>query len=99
MFLKSAKDLVNEPRLEGELAIKGGIFTVVNQKKHSINNIHVWTSAFMIYASVMLEKFPNNGQEYNLGTICAGHLIGGNVLLVEIANTCINVQNVMGATL
>jgi hypothetical protein len=34
MFLKSAKDLVNEPSLEGELAIKGRIFTVVNQKKH-----------------------------------------------------------------
>ena len=64
LFLKSAKDLVNDPSLEGELAIKGGIFTVVNKKKHSINNIHVWTSAFMIYASVMLEKFPNNGQEY-----------------------------------
>ena len=26
--------------------------------------------------------------EDNLGTICAGHLIGGNVLLVGIANTC-----------
>jgi hypothetical protein len=37
--------------------------------------------------------------EDNLGTICAGHLIDGNVLLVGIANTCINVQNVIGATL
>jgi hypothetical protein len=64
LFLKSAKDLVNEPSLEGELAIKGRIFTVVNQKKNSINNIRVWTSTFMIYASVMLEKFTNNGQEY-----------------------------------
>ena len=54
----------------------------------------------MIYASVMLEKFPNNDQEYKLGTICAGHLIGQNVLLlVGIANTCIHVQNVMGATI
>ena len=41
LFLKSAKDLVNEPSLEGELAIKGRTFTVVNQKKHYINNIHV----------------------------------------------------------
>jgi hypothetical protein len=41
-----------------------GIFTVVNQKKNYINNIQVWPSAFIIYASVMLEKFPNNGQEY-----------------------------------
>jgi hypothetical protein len=40
LFLKSAKDLVNETRLEGELAIKGRIFIVVNQKKHYINNIH-----------------------------------------------------------
>jgi hypothetical protein len=41
-----------------------GIFTVVNQKKNYINNIQVWPSVFIIYASVMLEKFPNNGQEY-----------------------------------
>jgi hypothetical protein len=41
-----------------------GIFTVVNQKKNYINNIHVWPSAFIKYASVMLENFPNNGQEY-----------------------------------
>ena len=41
LFLKSAKDLVNESSLEGELTIKGGIITVVNQKKYYINNIHV----------------------------------------------------------
>jgi hypothetical protein len=57
LFLKSAKNLVNDPSLEGELAIKGGIFTVVNKKKHSINNIHVWTSAFMIYARDHLQGF------------------------------------------
>jgi len=34
LFLKSTKDLVNEPSLEGELAIKGEIFTVVDKKKY-----------------------------------------------------------------
>ena len=44
--------------------IKGGQLTVVQQKKSPINNIHVWTSAFIIYMGVMLEKWPNKGHEY-----------------------------------
>jgi hypothetical protein len=41
----------------------GGQLTVT-QPKIAISNIHVWTSAFMIFMGVMLEKWPNKGQEY-----------------------------------
>jgi hypothetical protein len=58
LFLKFAKDLVNEPSLKDELAIKGGIFTVVNQKKHYINNIHDGDWPTCRRPSNELTKFP-----------------------------------------
>jgi hypothetical protein len=45
----------------GNLAVKEGILSVVHNKSSPIRNIHVWTSAFMVYASVMLEKWPKKG--------------------------------------
>ena len=63
ILLKSAKDLVSDWQLNGDLVIKGGQLTVVKQKHNSITNIHVWTSAFMVFMGVMLEKWPNKGQE------------------------------------
>ncbi|CAG2231803.1 unnamed protein product [Mytilus edulis] len=64
VLLKSTRDLVNEQNLEGELVVKGGVLSLVNQKKSPIKSIYVWTSAFMIYGSVMLEKWPNKGLEF-----------------------------------
>ncbi|XP_052076053.1 uncharacterized protein LOC127714117 [Mytilus californianus] len=64
ILLKSTRDLVNEQNLEGELVVKGGVLSLVNQKRSPIKSIHVWTSAFMIYGSVMLEKWPNKGLEF-----------------------------------
>jgi hypothetical protein len=64
LLLKSAKELVYDPQFNGELAVKEGQLTVVQQKPFSIKNIHAWTSAFMIYMGIMLEKWPNKGQEY-----------------------------------
>jgi hypothetical protein len=64
LLLKSVKELVSDPQYSGELMIKGGQLTVVQQKQSPINNIHVWTSAFIIYMGVMLEKWPNKGHEY-----------------------------------
>jgi hypothetical protein len=44
---------------------EGGVdTTVVNKSTQPIKNIHVWSSAFMIYASLMFEKFPNKGLEF-----------------------------------
>jgi hypothetical protein len=56
LLLKSAKELVYDPQFNGELAVKGGQLTVVQQNPFSIKNIHAWTSAFMIYMGIMLEK-------------------------------------------
>jgi hypothetical protein len=40
------------------------ILSVVDEKNSSIRNIHAWTSAFMVYASAMLEKWPTKGLEF-----------------------------------
>ena len=66
LLLKSARELVNEPNLEGDLAIKGGVLAVVSKQINTIRNIQTWTSAFMVYASLMLEKWPNKGMEFFL---------------------------------
>jgi hypothetical protein len=47
-----------------DLSIQGGQLIVTQPKIAAISNIHVWTSAFMIFMGVMLEKWPNKGQEY-----------------------------------
>jgi hypothetical protein len=56
LMLKSNQILLNELSTVGNLAVKEGILSVVHKKSSPIRNIHVWTSAFMVYASVMLEK-------------------------------------------
>ena len=61
LLLKSAWELVNESSLESDLAIKGGVLAVLSKMINTIRNIQTWTSAFMVYASFMLEKLPNKG--------------------------------------
>ena len=63
VLLKSNRDLVNESNLDGELSVKGGVLSIVNKKSTPIKSIHTWTSAFMIYASIMLEKWSSKGLE------------------------------------
>jgi hypothetical protein len=63
LLLKSAKDLFSESHLTGNLQINGGQISVVQQKQILITNIHVWTSAFMVFMDVLLQKWPNHGQE------------------------------------
>jgi hypothetical protein len=46
LMLKSGKDLVYDSQFNGELAVKGGQLTVLQQKHNQIKNIHTWTSAF-----------------------------------------------------
>ena len=61
---KSARELATDSKLSGGLSIKGGQLTVTQPKIVAISNIHVWTSAFMIFMGVMLEKWSNKGHEY-----------------------------------
>jgi hypothetical protein len=64
LMLKSGKDLVYDSQLNGELAVKGGQLTVLQQKHNQIKNIHTWTSAFINFMSIMLEKWPGKAQVY-----------------------------------
>jgi len=60
LLLKSAKDLFSESHLTGNLQINGGQISVVQQKQSLITNIHVWTSAFMVFMDVLLQKWPKS---------------------------------------
>ncbi|VDI17586.1 Hypothetical predicted protein [Mytilus galloprovincialis] len=64
LLLKSAADLGSDSTLDGDFVLKGGALTVVNKKPDSLNNIEIWTSAFMIYMAILLEKWPMKAQEY-----------------------------------
>jgi hypothetical protein len=59
LLLNSARDLADESHLEGDLTVRGGVLSVIKPQKSQFKSIHVWTSAFMIYASIILEKWPN----------------------------------------
>lgn len=63
-LLKSSKDLANDSQYNGDLVVKGGQLSIIQQRSFQIKNIHTWTSAYMVYMGVMLEKWPNKGQEY-----------------------------------
>ena len=44
--------------------LKGGTITDVNKKSDSINNIHNWTTAFIIHMDILLKKWPSKAKEY-----------------------------------
>jgi hypothetical protein len=50
-------------------SIKGGQLTVTQPKIAAISNIHVWTSAFLIFMGFMLEKWPNKGALVVIGAM------------------------------
>ncbi|VDI44251.1 Hypothetical predicted protein [Mytilus galloprovincialis] len=64
LLLKSAAVLGSDSTLDGDFVMKGGALTVVNKKPDSLNNIEIWTSVFMIYMAILLEKWPMKAQEY-----------------------------------
>jgi hypothetical protein len=57
--LPTNSSLQNTPRYQ-----LGGILTIVNEKPGSINSIHSWSTAFMIFMDIMLEKWPFKTREY-----------------------------------
>ena len=64
LLLKSARELANDNNVQGNITLRGNSLTVVNKSTQPNKNIHVWSSAFMIYGSLMLEKFPSKGLEF-----------------------------------
>ena len=63
ILFKMSRDLRSDPNSSGELVIKNSHLIVVKQQSKTINNIHTWTSAFILFMSVYLEKFPGKSQE------------------------------------
>ena len=56
VLLISVRELATDSQLSGGLSIKGGQLTAIQPKFATISNIHVWTSAFMIFMGAMLEN-------------------------------------------
>ena len=48
---------------QGDIQIKEGRLCIVKPKTNTILTIDKWTSAFIIFTSIMLEKFPTRAQE------------------------------------
>ena len=63
MLLKQARELYTDAHNTGELVIKNGQLVVARQHLRAITNIHTWTTAFIVYMSIYLEKFPGKAQE------------------------------------
>ncbi|XP_033762663.1 uncharacterized protein LOC117344125 [Pecten maximus] len=65
VLLKSARDLTREmDQAGGEIVMKGGKLVVQKHlESRPIYNINVWTSAFMVFTSILLEKQPGKAQE------------------------------------
>lgn len=58
-----SRQLANFPDHEGDLVVKGGHMRIESLPCRAIPNIHTWTSAFMIYMSILLEKQSSLAQE------------------------------------
>lgn len=63
LLLKSAIELANEIESKGELQIREGKMGLVKQNTDSFLSIEKWTTAFIIFSSVMLEKYRTRAQE------------------------------------
>lgn len=64
LLLKSARELNMADESAGDLIIKGGKLAVERKvQQKSIYNINLWTSAFIIFTSIMIEKHPGKAQE------------------------------------
>ncbi|XP_056020808.1 uncharacterized protein LOC130054574 [Ostrea edulis] len=64
LLLKSAKEIDYSLGGQGEIKIRDGKFCVVRSNDSSYLTIDKWTNAFMIYMSVMLEKYRARAQEF-----------------------------------
>lgn len=63
LLLKSAKEINNSLGGQGEIKIRDGKFCIVKANVGPYLTIDKWTDAFMIFMSVMLEKFRTRAQE------------------------------------
>jgi hypothetical protein len=62
ILLKSTRDLA-EGAMSGEIQFKEGKMCIVRQKTTTFFTIEKWTSAIIIFASIVLEKYRTRAQE------------------------------------
>ena len=63
LLLKSRKEINDYLGGHGEVHVRDGKFCVYQQKTPTFLTIEKWTSAFVIFISVMIEKYRTRGQE------------------------------------
>jgi hypothetical protein len=63
ILLKLARDLQDSADSQGEIRIHNGQLCLVKEKSNVFLNIDKWTSAFTVFATVLLERFPSKLQE------------------------------------
>ena len=63
LLLKSARELVDHVDTQGQIQIRNGTMCLVKQKSNSFLSIEKWTSAFIIFTSIILEKYRTRSQE------------------------------------
>ena len=63
LLLKQSRDLRTEVHTTGEIILKNGQLVIEKQHLKPLNNIQAWTTAFIIYMSIYLEKIPSKAQE------------------------------------
>lgn len=64
ILLKSARELSDHLETQGQIQIRNGTMCLVKHKPRTFLSIDKWTSAFIIFTSIMLEKYRSRAQEF-----------------------------------
>lgn len=57
ILLKSVREISDHLNTQGQIQVRNGTMCLVKQKPRIFLSIDKWTSAFIIFTSVMLEKY------------------------------------------
>ena len=63
LLLRSAREIDGHLESEGQIEFRNGVMCLVKSKNSSYLTIDKWTSAFLIFMSVVLEKYRTRGLE------------------------------------
>lgn len=63
LLLRSARELDGHLETQGQIEIRNGVMCLVKPKHNSFLSIEKWSSAFIIFTSIMLEKYRTRAQE------------------------------------
>jgi hypothetical protein len=66
LLLKSPQEIDGHLESEGQIEFRNGVMCIVQSKNSSYLTIDKWTSAFVIFMSMVLEKYRTRGLELNI---------------------------------